>query len=264
MEIKFIDSHIHFDILIEEVDGCIDTYKDLRCGGISWCFVETISSYKEYKSVWDNLKKICEKASKQVPMYYLVGIHPRSIPEDLKSKDSLPSDIDLWLKEHLSNPRCLGLGELGIDSEEELEAEIKVFKLQLDWCVENLPKNKRIGIHTPRANKEKMTEKILRILEDYASLKEKILIDHTTPNTWSWVHKEGYMCGLTLQSGKCTIDDLKKVVEENTDATQNTILNSDSAHEISDYFVDFLKNSPFDQETTRKLALLNSKRFFGI
>ncbi len=264
MIIKAIDSHLHADILIKNNPDFLSVYEKNSCGGISWCFVEEIKSFNEYETIWNDLKDLIYKFSTKIPFFYMVGIHPRSIPEDLVDQKELPLSIKDLLKKHLADPRCVGIGEIGIDTEEFFDREVKILRWQLEWCIENLPQNKKIGIHTPKNNKEKITEEILKLLEEYPELKSKILIEHTTPITWNWAFSEGYMCGVTLQRGKCTLKDLEEIIEKDSRSEENTILNSDSAYEISDYFLDFLNNSLFDESIRKKILLENSKNFFNL
>ncbi len=264
MKIRAMDSHLHADILAKDRPGFETIYEQNFCGAISWSYVEDIKSYKRYPIFWDELGSLCRDISKRVPFFYMVGIHPRSIPEDVEGIKGLPLEIERAFEKCLSDPLCLGMGELGIDSKEFLEQEIYVFRHQLDWCVNNLPADKRIGIHTPKNNKEEMTEKILRILEEYSSLKDRIIIDHTTPVTWQWVFEEGYMCGVTLQKGKCSIEDLQEIIQNDLKRAEKTILNSDSGSEVSDFFMEFLKKRPFDEIINQKLLLDNSVKFFNL
>ncbi len=57
----------------------------------------------------------------------------------------------------MKDPKCLGIGEIGLDGYDQDQE--KIFIEQLDWCINYLPENKRIGIHTPRNNKYEITKK---------------------------------------------------------------------------------------------------------
>lgn len=261
---KALDSHCHADMLSRFVSDFAKTYREKKLGGITWSYNEQIVSFRKYPAYWDDLFSLCRRfTEEEVPFYYLVGIHPRSIPEDMENLNKLPPEIIDSLAKHVENPLCLGLGELGIDSNTLIEE--KIFRWQLEWAEDHLPKTKRIGIHTPRNNKERVTERLLRLLEDYEPLHPFIIIDHVTPATYDMVYGEGYVAGVTLQKGKSSPDDLYKIVEQYPQRIKAILINSDGAKELSQPYLEWLENhEKFEEDLFRALSLENALEFFNL
>ncbi len=261
---EVLDAHCHIDILMKHVPDFLTIYRQMELGGITWSYNEEIGSYLAYPSYWDSLDKLCKELTKEgVPFFYLVGIHPRSIPHDLAKERELPQVIKDSLKKHLENPKCLGLGEIGMDTDSAEEE--KIFRWQLEWAEEFLPKSKRLGIHTPRNNKERMTEKLLKLLEYYEPLHPFIIIDHVTIKTFDYVHGAGYVTGITLQEGKSSVEELLTLLETRKDRASSIILNSDSAKKLSVPYMEWLrKQGIVEEDLYRGLTFQNAVEFFNI
>lgn len=259
-----IDSHCHADMLLRFDPDFVEIYRGKKLGGITWSYNEEIITFKQYPTYWDGLLSLCDQLTKKdVPFYYLVGIHPRSIPEDIVTLKKLPEEITNSFAKHVENPLCLGLGELGMDGDSQ--AEEKILRWQLEWAEDCLPKIKRIGIHTPRNNKERMTEKLLRLLEDHEALRPFIIIDHVTSATYDMVYGEGYVAGITLQKGKSSPDDLHQVIQKSPKGLKAILINSDGAKEVSRSYLEWIENRErFEKEHFRALALENALEFFNI
>lgn len=261
---RAIDAHCHADMLIRHVPDFTKTYREKELGGITWSYNEEIRSFRNYPDYWKELQNLCRKLTEEgVPFFYLVGIHPRSIPEDLAEVKKLPQELKDALTEHLENPLCLGLGELGMDIGTPVEE--RIFRWQLEWAEDNLPKKKRIGIHTPRQNKERMTERLLRLLEDHTPLHPFILIEHVTPTTYDMVYGEGYVAGVTLQKGKSSAEDLQTIIRQYPKNVKAILVNSDGARELSQPYLDWIdRHEELDDDQFRVLALENAVEFWQI
>ncbi|MCX7823819.1 MAG: TatD family hydrolase [Syntrophobacterales bacterium] len=261
---RALDSHCHADMLFRFVPDFLREYREKALGGITWSYNEEILSFRQYPAYWDGLSSLCNRFTEEgVPFFYLVGIHPRSIPEDIIGLKKLPSEITDALTKHIENPLCLGLGELGIDV--NTPEEERIFRWQLEWAETNLPKRKRVGVHTPRQNKERITEKLLRFLEDYEPLHPFIIIDHVTPTTYDMVYGEGYMAGITLQKGKSAPQDLYKILEQYPQRVKAILVNSDGAKDLSQPYLEWVeRHEKLEEEQFVTLALKNALEFFNI
>lgn len=261
---KAIDAHCHADMLVRFVSDFSKVYRDMELGGITWSYNEDITSFRSYPAYWDELLNLCKKLTEEgIPFFYLVGIHPRSIPEDLTSIKKLPPEITDSLAKHLEDPLCLGMGELGLDTGTLVEE--KILRLQIEWAEDNLPRRKRIGIHTPRQNKEKMTEKLLRLLEDYEPLHPFMIIEHVTPTTYDMVFGEGYVAGVTLQKGKSSPEDLLAILKQYPKNVKTILVNSDGARELSQTYLEWVdQHEQFDEEQFKALAMENAIEFWQI
>ena len=264
MCIRAFDSHCHIDLLLDRGQPIMDKYSDLRCGGLSWAFPEHIDSWYEYPSYWQNLRTLILRLRESgLPFFYLVGIHPRCIPYDLSKEQIMPTILQESLEEHMSDPLCSGLGELGLESgsfEEE-----KILEWQLSWALSCLPKHKRLGIHTPRNNKRAVSEQILRLLSSYEDLKDFIVIDHLTSEIWDLMLQDSYMLGMTLQEGKASVNDLMTILADRPQIAERLMINSDSAISFSEpYFTWLQKNCGLKDDTFEMLAWRNAVNFFHI
>ncbi len=264
MKINALDAHCHADLLMYYEPLFHDRYRDLKCGAITWSYLEKIDSWKSYPQYWDKLGRLCRSfGCEESPFFYLVGIHPRSIAEDLQGFSSLPEQITDSLSAHLKDPLCLGLGELGLDAGTRLEE--KILRLQLDWALENLPGSKRIGIHTPRHDKVRITRETLSLLEDYVPLHARVLVDHVTPETWSFFQNNSYMVGMTLQDGKTSVEAFLQFVHTHRDIMHRIILNSDGARGLSMPFLQLLDEPNLLDGALRRMVFLeNALRFYDL
>jgi len=110
-----------------------------------------------------------------------------------------------------------------------------------------------------------MTERLLRLLEDYRPLHPFILIDHVTPTTYDMVYGEGYVAGVTLQQGKSSPEDLIKIIEKYPRTVKAIMVNSDGAKELSKPYFEWIdKHESFDEERFKSLAVSNSLTFFNV
>lgn len=262
--LKAMDSHCHADILLERAPNFPRLYKDRKIGGITWSYNERISSYKEYPSYWNRQRQLVQTLRQQgIPFFYLVGIHPRCIPKDLAQCREMPKLLKDALKEHMENPLCLGIGEIGLD--ESNAEEEKIFRWQLEIAEKITIPKKRIGIHTPRNKKKEVTEKILRHLEYFEPLHPFILIDHVLPETFEMVFERGYSIGITLQEGKASVEDVANLVERYPNRMSAVMLNSDSAKGISEPYLEFLEKGILEDQELRKAMLVgNCVNFFNL
>ena len=259
-----LDAHFHADILMTRQSDFVSLYQDLGLGGLSWSYAHNIASWRDYPAYWQNLSGLCTELNERgVPCYYLVGIHPRCIPDDLSQKAYLPPELHREMGRHLEHHLCRGLGELGLET--PTGDEEKVFRWQLDLAVQSLPLDKNIGIHTPRQNKLHVTQTILDIVRRYPELKESLLVDHLNSQVWPLVWDAGYMMGMTLQPGKADIEEVRSVLSQEPRSEDKLILNSDGAKEVSQPFVQAIREGlPRASQTWTKMFYDNAREFWGL
>lgn len=263
MDLAYIDAHCHADLLLQSDDRFPEAYRIRQCGGISWSYPEGIATRQDYPGYWNQLRGLAERLSDEgLPFYYLIGIHPRCIPDDLQAERELPGALAQAMHHHLADPLCLGLGEIGLDGASQTEKRILCW--QLDFAADHLPEDKRIGLHSPRADKEPVTREILDLLRGYRSLKGRMLIDHVTPQTYPLIMEEDVSTvGMTLQPGKTPVEDLVRFIREDPSRAQHVVLNSDSSKAISEWFLNLLDNpDTLLREEVCRLLLDNARGFY--
>lgn len=265
MAVYAVDAHCHADILCKKESRFPDKYMEIKCAGITWAYLEEISCWEYLPKYWDQLKALAlDLTQKGVSFYYLIGIHPRSIPFDLEGWSEFPKLLKQEFEKHMKVPYCRGLGELGLDRGTDIEEKILIW--QLDWAREFLPEDRVVGIHTPRKDKEYFSRKTLDLLQDYADLKDRILLDHITPDTWSLIQEAGYMCGMTLQEGKTSFSEFMDFIKQNSkDRSRNLIINSDGANSLSSPYLELLENAQdLDSQIKKRCILENAASFFNL
>ncbi|MBQ8132035.1 MAG: TatD family hydrolase [Bacilli bacterium] len=113
----FIDTHCHLSV--EDYDDIDQVIQDNRNVGISNIVISGCS----YDSIIESL----DIASHYEDVYVTIGYHPDQV--------DVTDDAKLeFLKEKLSTPKVIGIGEIGLDyhyGKENREAQIALFKRQL-------------------------------------------------------------------------------------------------------------------------------------
>lgn len=258
MKNKIIDSHVHLDLIEKYYPEKIKWLKENNCILISWCYFEKVDSLNQLKEEFVRKSLFIKEMNKKgLPCFYLAGIHPRNIPDDLN-----PEQISGLLEPFLEDLYCKGIGEIGLETCSNLEKE--VFLSQLETARIYISKNKVVGVHTPRTNKDNVTNNILHILEGYTELKEFLVIDHCTPKTIGKTLDRGYWSGITLSPGKSSHDDLVKVVAMYPDKINYIICNTDSGTRFSKDLVKIRFSDRLVEDVKQLLFYNNAARFFHI
>jgi|Deesub1362A_J573_1020465.scaffolds.fasta_scaffold00072_117 hypothetical protein len=249
---EIYDSHIHSegrsqkelsemsDSGIKTVNSCAFYPVKPRYPGTLIDLFRKLEEFETYRG---------EKAGlKVVPAF---GIHPRCIPGNWQ-------EVIDFLEE--SQPKIFG--EIGLETAEEIE--IEVLKVHL-----NLAKKLDIPciIHTPRRNKNEITQKILDILDMLQFPEELAVIDHVGLETASEILSRGYHAGLTVEEGKLSERDVFEIITKF--GPDKLMINSDTGFTSLDYLstvraITYLVENDVDAEIVKQLAFKNAKEFFRV
>jgi predicted metal-dependent TIM-barrel fold hydrolase len=120
--------------------------------------------------------------------YACVAYNPKEA-ENKKLVDEVLSGIE----EYLEHPRCIGIGEIGLNN--ITDNEIYAFKKQL-LLAEN--RKMPVIVHLPHLNKKKGAEVITEIIKSEGVTLSRIEIDHNTEETMPITVKSGCYMGLTV------------------------------------------------------------------
>lgn len=265
MTFTFLDSHLHADVLEKSHPGATELHHRLGCGCITWSYLPNRpSGWEEYDGYWDSLGRFCHRLGREnAPFYYLAGIHPRSIPLNAEGWSSLPPELSECLREQMLKSACLGMGELGLDGGDAVEE--RILRLQLEWACRYLPHNKRVGVHTPRTNKDTMTDRILAILANYPEIASRVVVDHATAATLPRIREAGFAAGMTLQEGKTSVADILDLIRTDPELVRPVMLNSDSGSSLSTPYRDLLADpDQLPPEMRSGLLRDNARAFFGL
>ena len=252
-----LDSHVHLDMITSYHPEKRDWLIAHNCHVISWSFFENITTVSHLKA--------CLKSKAQciqthidggLACRYLAGVHPRSIPEDLK-----PEHLPSLLMPYLEDPLCLGMGEIGLETGDEREQELFMAQLELGASA-GVP-GKVIGVHTPRTNKPAVTLKTLDLLKPFTNLNHSLVIDHCTPETIPWILKAGFWAGVTLSPMKTSLEEITAIVSAHADHLGRIMCNTDSGSVFFDDLVRFRHTSKLPETDLSRLTRKNAACFFG-
>lgn len=164
----------------------------------------------------------------------------------------------------LNHPRCLGIGEIGLNK--NTRNEITVFEEQVDLAARN---DQLILIHTPHLrDKHKGTSIITSILKNEPRIRpERVLIDHCEEHTLRMARDGGFWAGLTIYPvSKVTPQRAVDLVEMY--GTQRLCVNSaadwgeSSPSLLTDTYLEFRRRG-HDEFEAIELFFNNPCLFFG-
>jgi len=224
-----IDSHVHLDLIHKAHPHRIQWLCDHGCTVISWAFGQEIGSARDLQVYLTRQQETVNRIHRQAGLvcYFLSGIHPRNIPPDLR-----PEDVGRLLAPCMDDPRCLGIGEIGLEHASKQEQEIFCAQLELARSLKG--RHPCIGIHTPRGNKSAVTVRTLDILRNFEDLKNQVVVDHCAPETLRSVLEAGYAAGITLSPIKTALADLIQMAASYPNALDRIMCNTDSGTQFNE------------------------------
>lgn len=253
-----IDSHLHLDQVWHHHPHRIAWLKNHTAAVVSWAWATQVDSVAELGLYLDRQRQIVGRLRDQgLNAWFLTGIHPRNITDDLD-----PEQIGSLLAPHLGDPACLGLGEIGLETGSSREQAILRAQLAIGKSLAGA--GKRLGIHTPRDDKVRVTELLLDLLGDFGHLASSSVIDHCTAATLKPVLAAGFWAGITLGPGKTVWRELPQVVAGIEDFFHRIMLNTDSATAFYEDLVAAAGDPALVNLSARGLFGANAARFFNI
>lgn len=242
----FFDSHVHSEGLgITELrkmkESGIEKICSLSFYPVKPLFSQTLID--EFRKLEQFEKRRCKLLG--IETFIGVGIHPRCIPLN-------------WAEviEHLEANEWELFGEIGLEN--ATDQEIKVFSSQL-----RIAKAKDIPcvIHTPRANKREITQKILEILESLSFPSELAVVDHVNFENLDLLLKKDYWIGLTVQAGKLSAEEVADIIENY--GSEKFIVNSDAGYG-NDFVTSVAETAKIIGKEANRICLKNAERFIGV
>lgn len=253
---QLIDSHVHLDMIQKYHPQRIQWLRENHCGVVSWSyFAPPDSTARLKKELQKKARFIRELSDAGMQCHYLAGVHPRSIPPDLR-----PEAIDSLLTPHMDDPCCLGIGEIGLETGDMREQEILIAQLEIGRRI--AAEGKVTGIHTPRSNKIAMTKLTLKILSQFSDVAASMVVDHCTVRTIRTVLESGFRAGVTLSPEKTSCEEMLRMVALCPDYPDRMMCNSDSGSNFFEDFVRCSRNSGLDEKICARLFGDNAARFF--
>ncbi len=217
-----VDSHVHLTIIARRYPQRLAWLEAHGCRLISWAFGLKINAATALSRYLQQRRVVFKKLkSKGVSCRHLTGIHPRCIPPDLK-----PEQVPALLAPHLEDPDCRGIGEIGLETADNREMEFLL--AQIEWGLSLKREDLRFGIHTPRSEKSRVADILLRHLGAYKGLPGITVIDHCSQETIGRVLAGGYFAGITLSASKTNRVELLRMLAVHGACVDRIMCNTDS------------------------------------
>lgn len=186
-----------------------------------------------------------------------IAVNPREA-----NNVELTAEVLAAMPRFLEKQGVVCVGEIGFDR--ITDAEEDAIRRHVEMAVaHSLP----IMVHTPHANKARGTERNLKILEEMAVDKEKVLIDHNTEETIEMVKEAGYWAGHTVYpTTKLSPERAANIFEEY--GTERMLVNSSCDWGPSDPLsvpktVQEMRRRGFEEADIKRLVWDNPVAFFG-
>jgi predicted metal-dependent TIM-barrel fold hydrolase len=254
----FIDSHVHLDHIVKDRPHRIPWLARVRCFPISWAFSKGVKTTADLEAYLARQAEVIRNVNRDgLPSRYLTGVHPRNIPRDLR-----PEEVAGLIRPYLDDPVCAGIGEIGLETGSDRETEI--LRAHLDLAKEAAARGKVLGIHTPRENKDRITERLLQVLSSFSKWFDHMVVDHCTPETMGRVLDMGLWAGMTLSPVKSSPEDLDRVTRDYTGALDRILLNTDSGSCFYEDLYRVVQGGMLPRKVCRKLVLESACRFYGL
>jgi len=258
MNIRFVDSHCHLDMVNVFDPQGITWVRDMVCLPISWSFSGEITAADDLKTYFRKQQDVISQLNHNgLRCYYLSGIHPRDIPVDLGAEM-----VRELLTPNLDDPLCLGIGETGLETGSEQEKEI--LAAQLDMAGEVAGRGKIFGIHTPRQDKARITGELLEMLRDYPAYRENIVVDHCTEETIASVLQMGLWAGITMNPEKIRTDNLVRIIQAHKKDMGRIMLNTDSSTSFYRDLSILSREETIEERDRTALLRDNALRFYHL
>ena len=253
-----IDSHIHLDLIHQENPDRIPWMISMECEAISWAFSDTVQTLKDLKDYLAHQQAFIETINAQgLKSWFLTGIHPRTIPPELKAEE-----VPELLAPFLAHPLCLGLGEIGLETGDARECDI--LRSQLDLHKKIQAMGKKIGVHTPRGHKAEVTRKILDVLNEFPGIQDITVVDHTTAETLPWILNAGFHAGITISPPKTSLAELVDILKAYEGETNRIMVNTDSGRLFHEDCVTLCHNPTFDRDVLNRITDMTARTFFNL
>lgn len=251
-----IDAHIHSDC------RPVEDFENIHMAGVKAvvsCAYDPLEMkksnvcFEHFNRLLNVEKKRVEK--NKIKYYLALGIHPRAIPADYE-------EVLKKLPEYLSTyDNILAIGEIGLEKATALEKEVFIKQLQL------ADENKyKVIVHTPRTNKDNITDIIIELLDEYID-ESLVQLDHVDFSIVDKVIDKKYTPAVTIQPYKMSVNDTVNLFDKY--GFDKFIIDSDMSYAPSDPLsLSKLKHelevNNYNQSNIDKVTFKNFLKFHGI
>lgn len=188
--------------------------------------------------------------------YGCISCNPKEA-EDRRLVDEVLAGMD----DYLEHPRCVGVGEIGLNN--LTENEIYAFRRQLLLAEE---RQMPILVHLPHGNKARGAQITVDLIRSEGLTQRRIEIDHNTEETMEITRQTDCFTGLTVYPySKLSPPRVSEIVRRY--GAERMIVNGSADWGVSDPLslpktIEFLRHDGHDGQTLRMLCHDNADAFY--
>ena len=253
-----IEPHIHM------YSRTTDDYQAMYAAGIRACVEPSfwLGSNRRYAGTFfDYFQLILEFETVRarrfgIDHFCAIALNPKE-SEDL----ALAEDVIQGMDVYLDHPRCVAMGEIGLNNITPNEETL--FQRQLAMAkARNMP----VIVHLPHQDKRRGTERIIAMIRDVNYAPERIVIDHNTEETMALSQSTGCWCGMTVYPiSKLTPARVSAIIREF--GGERMIVNGSADWGISDPLslvkvAEFMRTDGHDEAVVKRLLFDNAMAFY--
>jgi hypothetical protein len=222
---RILDPHIHM------YSRVTDDYDAMLLAGIRACVEPAfwlgqprthVGTFLDY---FDSILEFeCTRAATHgIQHFATIALNPREANDGRVAAGVIEA-----LPRYLQHPRCVAVGEVGLDS--NTPAEEKALRAQIELAQKyQLP----VMVHTPHRDKRRGTEVIMAVMKDMGFPPDRCIIDHSTEETTRMILDAGFYAGHTVYPRtKLSPERFANIVDEF--GTERILVNSSADWGASD------------------------------
>lgn len=189
--------------------------------------------------------------------YAAVSVNPKEA-----ENTALVEEVLAGIGEYLDHPRCVALGEIGLNL--NTENEISAFRKQLLMAEE---RRMPVIIHLPHVPKVEGARIIVDIIKAEGVTQERIVIDHNDENSMPVSRETNCFCGMTVYPySKLSPERVSEIIKGF--GVEKMIVNGSADWGVSDpvslvRVTEFLAGNGHDGNVIQKLVYENPMAFYG-
>jgi len=256
---KIIEPHIHM------YSRTTDDYQAMYRAGIRACVEPSFwlgASRRYAGTFFDYFQLILDFETVRarrfgIDHYAAVSVNPKEA-EDL----ALANEVLAGMGEYLDHPRCVAIGEIGLNN--ITPNEEKVFRAQLEIA---MTRKMPVIIHLPHFEKPKGAYRIRAILNEMDFPREMALIDHNTEETMPILRDFGTYLGLTVYPiSKLTPERVSNIIRQF--GAERVLVNGSADWGVSDPLslvkvVERMRQDGHPDQTIERLVRLTADSFYS-
>jgi predicted metal-dependent TIM-barrel fold hydrolase len=189
--------------------------------------------------------------------YAAVSLNPKEAEDP-----ALAAEVIDGLGEYLDHPRCVALGEIGLNNitPNEERAFLRQMQLAKD-------RGMLVIVHLPHLNKPEGIKRTTAIIREVGIAAERVVIDHNTEETIAASRATGCYSGMTVYPiSKLTPKRVSAIIRAH--GSERMIVNGSADWGVSDPLslvkvVNFMREDGHAAETIADLVYNNPMRFYG-